>query len=76
MEITFLLTLMIQIVTFNEGGNKEFELGVHLMPVTPGLQNIKGITFFDEERKKYFTCRSTLQALVQIQEDPLDFKIN
>jgi len=43
------------------------------MPIALGLQKLKGINFYDEEKKRYCTLFKVPSLLVQAREDPLKF---
>ncbi|EDK31678.2 hypothetical protein TTHERM_00490928 (macronuclear) [Tetrahymena thermophila SB210] len=61
------------IVTFSEENQYQFELGVHLLPLGPGIQFIKGLNFRVENTNKNCTIRKMLQVLVKTQDELLQF---
>ncbi|KAL4496563.1 hypothetical protein ABPG72_015924 [Tetrahymena utriculariae] len=61
------------IVTFSEENQFQFELGVHLLPLQPGIQSIKGLNFRVENTNKNCVIRKMLQVLVKTQDEVLQF---
>ncbi|KAL4477572.1 hypothetical protein ABPG74_002722 [Tetrahymena malaccensis] len=61
------------VVTFSEENQFQFELGVYLIPLQPGIQSLKGLNFRVENTNKSCVIRKPLQALVKTQDEVLQF---